>query len=245
MAHPFELTKEIEIAATPEQVWEAVATGPGIDGWFLGTGNEVEPRLGGRVRVSFGEASGESTVTAWEPPRRYAHRGEAGPDGTFHAMEYTIESRAGGITLVRLVHSGFLADDWEAEYDALNEGDFMYLHQMAQYVIHFLGRRASILVAMRPDVDRDTGLATLRRELGVSAGVSEGDRVRLAPEGVPPVEGVVDFLSPSFVGVRGPDALYRFMLGSGVAYLGHHVFRDVDVTAETAAWQAWVDSTFA
>ncbi len=248
MTHPFELTKEIEVHASPEAVWEAVATGPGIDGWFLGTGNEVEPRLGGRVRISFGEESGESAhgVTAWDPPRRFAHRGDTAPDGTFHAMEYTIEGRAGGITVVRLVHSGFLADDWEAEYDALDEGDFMYLHQMAQYVVHFLGRRASVVVAMRPDVDREGGLATLRRELGVSAAVAEGDRVRLAPGGVPPVEGVVDFVSPSFVGVRGPDALYRFMLGSGVAYLGHHVYRDdVDVAAETAAWQTWVDSTFA
>ena len=33
----------------------------------------------------------------------------------------------GGTTTVRLVHGGFLADDWEAEYDALNEGDAMYL----------------------------------------------------------------------------------------------------------------------
>ena len=31
MAHPFEVRKDIEVDATPEQVWEAIATGPGID----------------------------------------------------------------------------------------------------------------------------------------------------------------------------------------------------------------------
>ena len=29
MAHPFEFTHEIEVDASPEEVWEAIATGPG------------------------------------------------------------------------------------------------------------------------------------------------------------------------------------------------------------------------
>ena len=36
MAHPFELTHEFEVDATPEEVWQAIATGPGIDSWFMG-----------------------------------------------------------------------------------------------------------------------------------------------------------------------------------------------------------------
>ncbi len=188
MPHAFELAKEIEIHATPEEVWEAVATGPGIDGWFLGTGNEVEPRLGGTVRISFGEESGLSTVTAWDPPRHYAHSGEGrDPSGIFHAMEYTIEGRAGGTTVVRLVHSGFLADDWEAEYDALNEGDFMYLHQLAQYVEHFRGRKTTAVAAMRMGVDPQAGMATLRAAMGVGDDVAEGAPVDVragrSPEG--------------------------------------------------------------
>jgi hypothetical protein len=31
-------------------VWEAIATGPGLDSWFMGR-NEVEPREGGTVRI--------------------------------------------------------------------------------------------------------------------------------------------------------------------------------------------------
>jgi uncharacterized protein YndB with AHSA1/START domain len=42
MAHPFEFTHEIEVDASPEEVWEAIATGPGVDAWFMGR-NEIEP----------------------------------------------------------------------------------------------------------------------------------------------------------------------------------------------------------
>ena len=247
MPHAFELRKEIEVHATPEEIWEAVATGPGIDGWFLGTGNEVEPRVGGTVRISFGEESGLSTVTAWDPPRHYAHSGEGrDPSGIFHAMEYTIEGRAGGTTVVRLVHSGFLADDWEAEYDALNEGDFMYLHQLAQYVEHFRGRKTTAVAAMHMGVDPHAGMATLRAAVGIGDDVAEGAPVDFAPAGLPKVDGVVDFISPGFLGVRTSDALYQFMIAQGMAYAGHHLYGDdVDAAATATAWQAWIDATFA
>jgi uncharacterized protein YndB with AHSA1/START domain len=246
MPHEFEVRKEIEFQATPEEVWEAIATGAGIDGWYLGTGNQVEPRLGGKVRISFGSESGESTVTAWDPPIHFAHRGDPHPDGTFHAMEYTVEGRAGGMTVVRLVHSGFLGDDWESEYDALNEGDFMYLHQMAQYVTYFRGRSAKIVTAWRSDTDREQGLATLHAAMGVSDSPKEGDPVRFAAEGIPAIDGVVDFVSPNLLGFRASDALYRFQIAPGFAYAGHHLFGDgVDVEATTAAWQAWLDRAFA
>ena len=46
MTHPFEIGLEAILPASPEQVWAAIATGPGIDSWFMGR-NEVEPREGG------------------------------------------------------------------------------------------------------------------------------------------------------------------------------------------------------
>ena len=64
MPHEFELRKEITLDATPEQVWEAIATGPGIDGWFMGR-NQVEPREGGRSSMTIGGQTEESVVTTW------------------------------------------------------------------------------------------------------------------------------------------------------------------------------------
>ena len=55
MAHPFELKYEIEVDASPKEVWEAIATGPGVDSWFMGR-NEIEPREGGTTRMDFGGA---------------------------------------------------------------------------------------------------------------------------------------------------------------------------------------------
>ena len=67
MAHPFELTHEIEVDASPEEVWDAIATGPGVDAWFMGV-NEIEPREGGTTRMQFRGSSEETTITAWQPP---------------------------------------------------------------------------------------------------------------------------------------------------------------------------------
>ena len=36
---------EIEVSGTPEQVWQAIATGQGITAWFVPT--KVEERAGG------------------------------------------------------------------------------------------------------------------------------------------------------------------------------------------------------
>ena len=38
---PLRVEIEVEIAATPERVWEAIATGAGISSWFLPT--DLEP----------------------------------------------------------------------------------------------------------------------------------------------------------------------------------------------------------
>jgi hypothetical protein len=60
MAHTFEIAKDIVVDASPEQVWEAIATGRGMDSWFMGR-NEVEPREGGRC-------AGASADTPKSPP---------------------------------------------------------------------------------------------------------------------------------------------------------------------------------
>ncbi len=57
MAHPFELTHEFEVDASPEEVWDAIATGPGVDAWFMGV-NEIEPREGGATRMAFRGSTG-------------------------------------------------------------------------------------------------------------------------------------------------------------------------------------------
>ena len=246
MPRDFELRKEITLDATPEQVWEAIATGQGIDAWFMGR-NEVEPREGGRSRMTIGEHTEEATVTAWDPPNRFAYRAES-PDGSvFMAFEWLIDGRDDGSTVLRLVQSGVLGDDWETEYDALSKGWDMYLHQLAQYLAWFRGRTATPVTLMGPRAgDAEETWAVLRRGLGLTGAATLGDRVRLTPEGLASVEGVVDFVSPEVLGVRADDGLYRFIRGfDGSVAVGHHLFSDdVDPKETERAWQAWLSRLF-
>ena len=38
---------EVEVPGTPEEVWQAIATGPGISSWFVPTRSEERGRAGG------------------------------------------------------------------------------------------------------------------------------------------------------------------------------------------------------
>ena len=53
MGREWEQHDDVEVDATPQQVWEAIATGPGYDSWYMGR-TEVEPGEGGAVRTDLG-----------------------------------------------------------------------------------------------------------------------------------------------------------------------------------------------
>jgi len=112
MGHPFEQHSEAELPATPEEVWAAIATGPGIDSWFMGR-SDVQPGTDGAIRTAMGEHTMESGVTAWDPARRLAYRSREASDERFFALEFLIEGRDGGSTVLRNVATGFLpGEDW-------------------------------------------------------------------------------------------------------------------------------------
>ena len=97
---------EVEVVGTPEEVWRAIATGPGISSWYVP--HEVEEREGGAATASFGpgpEMQVAGRVAAWDPPRRVVFDG--GDAGEGLAFEWLVEAREGGSCVVRLVNSGF------------------------------------------------------------------------------------------------------------------------------------------
>ncbi|MFB9250316.1 SRPBCC domain-containing protein [Sphaerisporangium melleum] len=240
------MRKQIELSASAEQVWEAVSGGPGLDSWFLGR-SEVEPWVGGRVAQFFGEVAEEARVSVWEPGRRFAFVSPEGPDGTFMAIEFQVEGRAQGGTVLRLVHSGVLGDEWQAEVEALERGWDMYLHTLDQYLTHFPGQFALVVFAARAADGVEPVWEVLERGLGLSGRkVVQGDRVRLTPAGFAPIEGVVDYVAPGFLGVRTGEGLYRFILGQGdTVVVGHHIFADkIDPRKVEQAWQDWLTKIF-
>ncbi len=244
MAKKFEIHRENELPATPEQVWDAVATGPGNLRWLFPM--EIEPWEGGAV------SRGPSTVTAWDPPRRFACR-RKNEDGFSSALEYLIEAHDGGNTIlhtvIRWVHNGIVDDGWATRADAAGKHAEFYQHTLGQYLRYFSGRPATYVQVQQPvGATEADAFTVLRRGLGLTDDVGEGDAVWLALPGLDPLDAVVDYLSPQFIGLRTADGLYRFFGGNAWGrpiHLGHHLFADdADQDKAEHAWRMWLDEVF-
>jgi uncharacterized protein YndB with AHSA1/START domain len=113
---------EVEVPGTPEEVWQAIATGPGISSWFVPS--EVDGRVGGTAVSHFGPGNSmdsAGTITTWEPPRRFVVETKEGPGPV--ASEWTVETRSGGTCVVRVVHSWFASsDDWDNPFEGHEHG---------------------------------------------------------------------------------------------------------------------------
>jgi uncharacterized protein YndB with AHSA1/START domain len=244
VGYEFELTDTAEVGATPEQVWAAIATGPGIDSWFMGR-NEVDGGTGGVVRGAFGEYRPEHRIRDWVPLEKLSYGEEPEPDGRKIAYEFLVEGRGGGSSVVRCVTSGFLpADDWEDEFEAMVAGGELFFRTLVEYLTHFAGRTAVPVTAFGPPVgDWDEAWERLGAALGLSARPAEGDRVRIEPGGL---EGVVFAVNDQTVGVRTADAMFRFLRGfHGAMVVCHNVFAPgVDAEAEEKTWSDWLNRVF-
>src|SRR3954465_5473350 len=99
---------EVDVPGTPEEVWQAIATGPGISSGFVPAGFEERDGKPVALKLSFGPGmESRSVVTAWEPPRMFAAQGEGWGGSPPIATEWSVEARAGGVCLVRVVNSLF------------------------------------------------------------------------------------------------------------------------------------------
>src|SRR6185503_9752449 len=139
MSREFEIRREVELPGTPEQVWDAVATGNGAAGWMFPTGEGAPSAVG--------EVWAGHTVTVFDPPRHLAVRAES--DEFTNALEYQIEAAPGGAVL-RYVHSGILTGDWDAQYDGASRHTDFYLHSLGEYLGHFAGRTVTYVGASGP-----------------------------------------------------------------------------------------------
>src|SRR4051812_9142520 len=108
MGKEFETRADAAVDATPTEVWDAIATGPGISTWFIGR-TEID---NGTVRTAFGDGwIPAGTITTAEKPHRFAYGTEPAPDGRFIAYEFLIEGNDKSATVLRTVTSGFLPGD--------------------------------------------------------------------------------------------------------------------------------------
>jgi uncharacterized protein YndB with AHSA1/START domain len=237
MPREFECRREVVLPGTPEQVWEAVSTAAGNSAWLFPY--EIEP-------------AGPDT-TAWDPPHHLAVRQERGD--WFNAVEFVIEARDGGKSLVRYAHSGIFVDDWDNQYDAAQAHTDFYLHTLSQYLQYFDGRVATYIgevpggIQGPPTSVAPDGFRRLQQALGLGTQAAEGDSVQLAPQGLEPIEGVIDYMRPNFIGVRSANALYRFFgrnaFGAPVGMSIHSFADGVEPEKTKQNWQQWLHTALA
>jgi uncharacterized protein YndB with AHSA1/START domain len=141
------MERTYEVAATPEQVWDAIATADGISAWMVPT--QLDPQIGGQVSFDLGEFTSTGVVTDYTPNHRFAYEepwpiadqvGDipAGMVEWFNAIgvplsqvyqdlslatpiatEFLIESVSGGSCVIRVVSSAYGSGaDWENEFFA-------------------------------------------------------------------------------------------------------------------------------
>ena len=263
---------ELIVPGTPEQVWQAMATGDGYAGWFVKA--EIEPKEGGAMHFDFGEgAISGGSVTAWQPPARFAYEErDWAPGAPPVATEITITARSGGRSVVRMVHSLFsTSDEWDDQMEGFESGWPGFFALLRIYLAHFAGARASSFMAMqRADADALPAWTRLCDALGL-AGASVGER-RSSSSDPEPWTGIVEHVHQ--------DHQQRWVLlrtvepSDGVVLVGTHQSagstNDVEAkigksagtnvsvcryfygdesasraTASEAHWRAWLSRTFA
>ena len=141
------MERTYEVAATPVQVWDAIATADGISAWMVPT--RLDPQIGGEVSFDLGGFWLSGVVTDYTPNRRFAYeepwpiadRAEDIPaemvewfkamgvplsevyrdlsSATPIATEFLVESASGGSCVIRVVTSAYGSGaDWENEFFA-------------------------------------------------------------------------------------------------------------------------------
>jgi uncharacterized protein YndB with AHSA1/START domain len=249
---------EVEVPGTPEEVWQAIATGPGISSWFVPT--QVEERDGGVIAANFGPGmDSASTITAWEPPHRFtADSQDMGPDAPTVATEWTVQARSGGVCVVRVVHSWFASsDEWDAQFEGHEQGWTAAFRILRLALTHFRGQPGAAIQLMgRAPEPKMAAWEALTGSLGL-AGAAVGQQVHAAA-GAPPLAGSVEQVGHSEdleelllrLDEPAPGLAHLFALRmGGQVYLPVRLYLFGDHAAATVArseplWRGWMDERF-
>jgi uncharacterized protein YndB with AHSA1/START domain len=241
----------VVVDGTPEAVWAAIATGPGISSWYVPS--TVEEFEDGATTSRFGagpEMTVPGRVAKWEPPSRVLFDG--GPDAADGlAFEWLVEARSDGTCIVRMVNSGFgNGGPWDDQYDAMRDGWGLFLHNLQLHCRHFLGQEATAMLpmAMWPGSQAHEW-ARLLADLGLPSAPRPGDVVRSETADAPAFSGTVvqsspwrlslllDFPAPgtAFLAAEGADgcgvSVWQYLYGPDAAAI---------VERDEPRWNVWL-----
>ncbi len=184
----------VEVPGTPEDVWAAIATGPGVSAWFMPT--TIEEKEGGEIKASFGPGMDSvSKITKWDPPTVFVadSRDDMGEDGPTIATEWHVEAKDGGTCTVRVVHRWFAdTDQWDKQIEGYEGGWPGYFRILRMYLSYFPGQKSKafqqIGFASEP---KEEAWSSFTKKLGIPSAPKIGDRIT-ATNGTVELDGVVD-----------------------------------------------------
>lgn len=249
---------EVEVTGTPEEVWRAIASGPGISSWFVPT--RSDEREGGQIICNFGPGMDcPATITAWETGKRFVAEGTMGPPGSpTVATEWSVEARGGGKCIVRVVHSLFTSnDDWDNQLDGLEQGWPAYFRILRMYLETYKGMPCSAMQFVGFSTDAEAkAWEKMGGELGLHNAV-KGQKWS-APTGLPTTGGTVDSLGQ---GMHANNVLIRLDTPTpGTAYIGafscggmvqmyiaiylYGPNAKAAIDRDQPAWQRWMSERF-
>lgn len=212
------LEKNIVLDASRHEVWDKVATGPGLSSWFVP--HELEPREGGTGRADFGGTTlAEGVVEIYDQGNRVVYRGKAQADEageTEPKLEFRLADDGGGRTTLTLRQEGFPEAD-QAVYEA---GWDVYLHTLQASFEHFGGEHAATTASfVDSSLRENAAFEKVRQALGAEGDASEGQQVQL--QALEATEGVVELRKSEApldaITIRTADGFVRAIAASYTA----------------------------
>jgi uncharacterized protein YndB with AHSA1/START domain len=112
----------IEIPAPVEEVWKAITEASEVQRWFAPE-VRTDPREGGEYFASWGPGmDGAGVIEVFDTPHHLRVVSSRVDPPVRIAQDFYLEGK-GGVTVLRLVHSGFLSTaDWDQEYNGTKAG---------------------------------------------------------------------------------------------------------------------------
>lgn len=220
-----------DVPGTPEEVWYAIATGPGISSWFVPAEFETQDGKSVAMKLTFGPGmEPRSKITAWHPPRTFASQGESMGGAPPLATEWNVEARSGGVCTVRIVQSFFAStDEWDQQLEFAKAAFFGFVRTLVLSLTHFRGQRSAITQFVAP-------VAATESEAWQTITTASGiDGARVSQLWVAPA-GVLALGTWGFPG-GGPTmiAMNFYMYGEDAA---------ATVARVSPQWQAWIAQRF-
>lgn len=252
-----------EVAGTQEEVWDAIATGPGISSWFVPTDVECD-RSGKPVRVvsHFGDdptMDSVAKITTWEPPHRFVGlSADLGPDAPEVETEWSVDTLSGSTSIVRVRHQLVSeADTWDVQMEDWEGGWPWFFNVLGLYLLHFRGQESAAFRVMggapQPTWDAWDDFS---HAIGI-ANADVGDQVQ-SPDELPPLIGTVKYTSgedQEFGTIARLDEPAAGIVSAFAMAMDGQVFLVLDFyfygtqAVETAArwegrWNAWMAERF-